>query len=218
MRISKLSPSTKVKGRWLVCLEDGSLLRVGENQVADFSLYAGMELDAGALEALRDAAAAAALREKALNCLSMRPLSRHELVKKLSAPPGKAGEGEGFDREAALAGAEAAADWLEELGYLNDGEYARTLARHYAAKGCGARKIRDELYRRGVPREYWDSALEEAEGPEEAIDAFLQKKLAGREPDRKELKRAADALARRGYRWDEISAGLRRYGAGAPED
>ena len=215
MRISKLSPSTKVKGRWLVCLEDGSMLRVGENQVADFSLCAGMELDAGALEALREAAGAAALREKALNCLSVRPLSRHELVKKLSAP-GKAAGGEAFDAQAARA--EAVADWLEELGYLNDGEYAKTLARHYAAKGCGARKIRDELYRRGVPRTYWDSALEEAEGPEEAIDAFLRKKLAGREPDRKELKRAADALARRGYRWDEIAAGLRRYGAEAPED
>lgn len=217
MRISKLSPSTKVKGRWLVCLEDGSILRVGENQVADFSLYAGMELDARALEALRDAADTAALREKALNCLSMRPLSRHELVKKLSAP-GKAADEAAFDAQAAQARAEAVADWLEELGYLNDGEYAKTLARHYAAKGCGARKIRDELYRRGVPRTYWDSALEEAEGPEEAIDAFLRKKLAGREPDRKELKRAADALARRGYRWDEISAGLRRYGAEAPED
>ncbi len=217
MRISKLSPSTKVKGRWLVCLEDGSMLRVGENQVADFSLYAGMELDAGALEALRDAAGAAALREKALNCLSMRPLSRHELVKKLSTP-GKAADEAAFDAQAAQARAEAVADWLEELGYLNDGEYAKTLARHYAAKGCGARKIRDELYRRGVPRTYWDSALEEAEGPEEAIDAFLRKKLAGREPDRKELKRAADALARRGYRWDEIAAGLRRYGAEAPED
>ena len=217
MRISKLSPSTKVKGRWLVCLEDGSMLRVGENQVADFSLYAGMELDVGALEALREAAGAAALREKALNCLSVRPLSRHELVKKLSAP-GKAAGGEAFDAQAAQARAEAVADWLEELGYLNDGEYAKTLARHYAAKGCGARKIRDALYRRGVPRTYWDSALEEAEGPEEAIDAFLRKKLAGREPDRKELKRAADALARRGYRWDEIAAGLRRYGAEAPED
>lgn len=217
MRISKLSPSTKVKGRWLVCLEDGSMLRVGENQVADFSLYAGMELDTRALDELREAASTAALREKALNCLSMRPLSRRELVKKLSAP-GKAADEAAFDAQAAQARAEAVADWLEELGYLNDGEYAKTLARHYAAKGCGARKIRDELYRRGVPRAYWDSALEEAEGPEEAIDAFLRKKLAGREPDRKELKRAADALARRGYRWDEISAGLRRYGAEAPED
>lgn len=213
MRISKLSPSTKVKGRWLVCLEDGSMLRVGENQVADFSLYAGMELDAPALEALRDAAGAAALREKALNSLSVRPLSRHELVKKLSAP-GKAAGGEAFDAQAAQARAEAVADWLEELGYLNDGEYAKTLARHYAAKGCGERKIRDELYRRGVPRDCWDDALAAQEPPEGAIDALLQKKLRGADPsDPRALKRAADALARRGYRWEEIQEGLERYRA-----
>ena len=54
--------------------------------------------------------------------------------------------------------------------------------------------------------------------PEEAIDAFLQKKLRGAElSDPKVRRRAADALARRGYRWEDISAGLRRYGA-EPEE
>ena len=31
--------------------------------------------------------------------------------------------------------------------------------------------------------------------------------------DPKELKRASDALARRGFSWQDISAALRRYGA-----
>ena len=77
---------------------------------------------------------------------------------------------------------------------------------------------REELYRRGVPRDCWDGALEGLSGPEEAIDAFLQKKLRGAElSDPKVRRRAADALARRGYRWEDISAGLRRYGA-EPEE
>ena len=60
--------------------------------------------------------------------------------------------------------------------------------------------------------------LEGLSGPEEAIDAFLQKKLRGAElSDPKVRRRAADALARRGYRWEDISAGLRRYGA-EPEE
>ena len=75
------------------------------------------------------------------------------------------------------------------------------------------RKIRDELYRRGVPREHWDEALESAEPPEDGVDAFLRKRFKGETPDQKELKRASDALARRGFRWDEIKAGLARYGA-----
>ena len=44
-----------------------------------------------------------------------------------------------------------------------------------------------------------------------AIDAFLEKKLKGSR-DPKEIKRASDALARRGFSWSEISDGLRRYG------
>ena len=57
-------------------------------------------------------------------------------------------------------------------------------------------------------------ALEQAADPADSIDAFLQKKLRGARPgDPKELKRASDALARRGYRWDEINEALRRYGA-----
>ena len=113
------------------------------------------------------------------------------------------------DRETA----EDVANWLEELGYLDDAQYGRTVAGHYASKGYGPSRIREELYRRGVSRECWDAALEDLEGPEEAIDAFLEKKLRSAEPsDRKALKRAADALVRRGYRWEDVHAGLRRWG------
>ena len=107
---------------------------------------------------------------------------------------------------------------LKELGYLNDEAYARTVAEHYAAKGWGPARIREELYRRGVPRDYWDGALEELAAPDDAIDAFLRKKLRGADlTDPKTWKRAADALARRGFRWEDISAGLRRLGA-EPEE
>ena len=41
------------------------------------------------------------------------------------------------------------------------------------------------------------------------IDAFLAKKLRDPE-DRKECKKASDALARRGFSWSEIAAGIER--------
>ena len=87
------------------------------------------------------------------------------------------------------------------------------MARHYSAKGYGERKLRDEFYRRGISRELWEDALAQVQDSSQAIDAFLDKKFAGRTPDRQELKKASDALARRGYRWSEINEGLRRYGA-----
>ena len=93
------------------------------------------------------------------------------------------------------------------------------MVRHYSAAGYGAGKLRDELYRRGVPRDLWEEALEEAADPEEEIDRLIRKKMQGADPrDRKALKRASDALARRGYRWEEIKEGLRRYGAETEDD
>jgi len=208
MRLDKLAPSTRVQGRWLCHLEDGSILLLGENEVVSFGLYTGMELSGEALEELTAAAGRTAALDKALSLLSSRPLSRKELVDKLTARP-REKDKEGIGREQA----EAAADRLEELGYLNDAEYAAAVARHYSAKGYGQRRVRDELFRRGVPREHWEAALLECEAPEEGIDAFLARKLRGRTPDERELKRLSDALARRGYRWEDINAALRRYGA-----
>lgn len=200
MRISKLSASKHKKGRILVQLEGGELLRVGEREVAVFGLYAGKELTAEEKTALENAARESGLKDRALSLLTARPLSRKELIDRLIE------RADATEKEA-----EAVADELERLGLLNDRAYAETLVRHYSAKGYGPYRLREELRRRGVPRAYWDEVLEELDDPAEAIDALLRQKLRGRTVDRKELKRASDYLARKGYSWTDISAALRRY-------
>lgn len=201
MRISKLAPSKRVEGRWLAFLEDGTILRLGENEVVGFALYAGKELDEEETAALLDSARRSGLKEKTIELLSRKPQSRKELERKLV-------QWEAGEEETA-----AICDRMEELGYVNDTSYAAQVVRHYSAKGFGPKKLRDELYRRGVPRELWDEALEQAEDPAGAIDDFVVKKLAGKTPDRKELKKVSDALARRGYSWGDISEALKRYEA-----
>lgn len=199
MVIQELKPSKHVEGRWLAVLEDGSILRVGEGEVVDFALYAGRELSDEEAERLQNAARRGEWKSKAIEMLMRKPQSRKELGRKL------------LEWEASEEEAEAICDRLEELGYLNEAEYAGRIVRHYAAKGFGERKLRDELYRRGVPRELWEDALAQIEDNSEAIDAFLEKKLKGSH-DPKDIKKASDALARRGFRWPEISDALRRYG------
>ena len=199
MKILGLKPSQRVQGRWLVQLEDGTLLRVGENEVLAFSLYQGRELDEEERQRLLDSARKNGLKEKALNLLTGKPMSRRELERKLE-------QWEATEEESA-----AICDRMEELGFLNDEAYAQTVVRHYSAKGYGERKLRDELYRRGVPREHWEQALEQARDPEEAIRAFVEMKLAGKAGDPKDLKKVSDALIRRGYRWQEISPVLDRW-------
>lgn len=200
MRIEELKPSQRVQGRWLAVLDDGSILRVGEGEVIDFALYAGKELTEDEASRLTAAAHAAGLKHRALDLLTRKPQSRKELERKL----GEWGAGEEET--------ESICKRMEELGFLNDLAYAEQVARHYTAKGYGVRKVRDELYRRGVPRDLWDEVLSGADDPAEAIDAFLQKKLAGRAPDRKELKKLSDALARRGYGWEDIRSAIARLG------
>lgn len=222
MKIAKLEPSKHKAGRWLVWFEDGSLLRVGESEVVSLSLYTGKELTEDEAETLAEAAGQSKLNARAVELLSARPMSRQELVDKLSAParrrrkPGEDApepdpETLARERESLRRGAEKAADRLEELGLLNDGEYARAVVRHYSSKGYGVRKLRDELYRRGVPRELWEDALGELEPDTSGIDRLLTQKLRGAEPTRENLKRASDYLARRGFGWEEISAAIERY-------
>lgn len=200
MRIESLSPSQRVQGRWIAVLADGSKLKLTDREMVDFSLYAGLDLPEETLAQLRDSAGESAARRRALNILSARPLSRRELEKRLA------------EKGETPAHAAAAADYMEHLGYLNDEHYAKLLAEHYAAKGYGPRKVRDELYRRGVPRELWDGALAELQEPDDALDALVAARLQRiPRPDRADLKRVSDALARRGYGWSDISAAIRRY-------
>ena len=205
MVIQELKPSKHVEGRWLAVLEDGTILRVGEGEVIDFALCTGKELTEDEAVRLTAAAHRTALKQKTFDLLTRKPQSRKELERKLR-------EWEAGEEEIT-----SICDRMEELGYLNDASYAALIVRHYSAKGFGEKKLRDELYRRGVPRALWDEALEGAEDPSDAIDAFVAKKLAGKAPDRKELKKVSDALARRGFSWSEISAALSRYGAECEE-
>lgn len=199
MVIQELKPSRHVEGRWLAVLEDGSILRLGEGEVIGFALYAGKELTEEEAVRLQNSARRSGWKTRAIELLMQKPQSRKELGRRL------------LEWEASQEEADAICDRMEELGYLNEEEYAERIVRHYAAKGFGERKLRDELYRRGIPRELWEEALSQIEDYTEAIDAFLEKKLKGSH-DPKDVKRASDALARRGFRWPEISEALRRYG------
>lgn len=202
MVIQELKPSQRVQGRWLAMLEDGSILRVGQQEIADFALYAGRELTEEEAAALTAGLRSRQMRERALELLSRKPQSRRELTRKLNE------WGAGPEE------ADAVCDRMEELGYLNEAAYAARIVEVYSARGFGEKKLRDELYRRGVPREEWDEALARVEDSTQAIDGFLQKKLTGWTGDRKQLQKVTAALARRGFSWSDIRDALARYETG----
>lgn len=108
--------------------------------------------------------------------------------------------------------AQAVADRFEELGLINDERFAGIVARHYAAKRFGPGKIKSEFVKRRVPKEYWESALEEiAENNEDGAYAALCIKLRGKEPNRDAVRKASNSLCRRGFSWDDINSAVNRF-------
>lgn len=197
MKIVSMTQSTRVADRWYIELENGEKLKVNLAMIADHSLFTGRELDNDELETVKSESDKAALKSSALRSLGARMMSGRELYDKLRM---KGAE----ERDAAETVA-----WAEKLGYINDREYAGMVVRHYAAKGYGRRKISDELYRRGIDRALRDEALENMPDTYGEIEKLIEKKLGGRTPDKKELKKLSDMLLRRGFSWEEISDALR---------
>ena len=200
MKIEKIETSKHRQERILVYLEGGDLLRITQSELLHFGLYAGLDLDGETVVELRKSAARSETRTRAANMISARPLSKKELSGKLRA--------KGASEEDAA----AAAGWLEEIGALDDAAYAAMLVRHYSAMGYGEGRLRDELYRRGVPKDLWDEALAAAPEAEKVLERVIAQKTGGRPPDEKGRKRLCDMLLRRGFSWRDVKAAMNKTG------
>ncbi len=206
MKIEKIEKSKRKQGRVLVHLEGGDLLRITEDELLRFDLYTGLDIGPDTVVELQKCAAGSETRVRAAEMVSARPLSKRELVKRLR------------DKGAAETDAEAAADWLEGIGALDDLAYAKTVVRHYCAAGYGEAKLRDELRRRGVPRELWDEAIASAPDVSKTIARVIAARTKGAAPDEKESKKLSNMLLRRGFAWRDVKAAMSALGAEIEED
>ena len=103
-------------------------------------------------------------KARALRLLEKRDYSKAELAAKL------------VEKGEDPAEAEAVSERMAELGFVNDENYAGMVVRHYAAKGYGRARIREELRRRRVPRELWDAALCELPEQADTVERLLAAK------------------------------------------
>ena len=188
-----------------VILEDGEEIKTTLGVVTDLRLFSGRNLDEAALEDLRLESRRALARDRALAIVSQRQMSRRELGGKL--------RDKGVDEETAA----WCVDWITEHGFIDEEAYAAAIARHYAAKGYGEGRVRQELMRRGIPREFFDDAFAAMPEGDEKLDRFIAARL--RDPDdRDEVRKLSAALYRRGYSGEEIREALRRHKAELYED
>ena len=201
MRLERLELLPQ-SGKCKLVFEDGSVLKTQPYLVADFGLYVGIELDEEQMQSLYAATKKASAQERAVRIVAASGVSEKELKKRLV----QKGEDE--------TDAADAVGWLKELNLLDDAKTAQQIADSAAARGYGRARIRNLLYEKGIPREYWDEVLSRVPPMDDAIDRFLRQRLKGSEPDEKTVQKTVQALLRRGHSWGDIQSALRRYQTG----
>ena len=210
MKLESLAPSGQPDGPLTARFDTGDTLKVPPFVAADHGLYPGRELSEEDMSALRTAISKARTRQRAVRILSQTAISRAALAQRLR------------EKGAAPADARETVQWLDDLHLLDDAATAAQLVQSAVRKGYGRRRIEQILYEKKIPREYWPEALEAVPPMDDAIDRFLRQKLAGRDADEKTVKRAIDALLRRGHSWSAVRAALARFRAdleiSEPED
>lgn len=184
--------------RFTLIFDNGEQLKTTLGIITERFLHSGMELDEDEYNELMSACTLSLCKARAMRIINTRPMSREEMRKRL------------VEKGETPENAELSADWLCDMGLINDAQYAGSVVRHYAAKGYGQARIKQELRRHGVPRELWDEALEQMPVQDAYLERFLRTRLT--DPgDRAQVKKVSDALFRRGYSWEQIKHALNEY-------
>jgi regulatory protein len=204
MRIESFKTEPDRAGRYWLTLEDGTKLALYRQTVEDFGIYSGRELTEDELQSLQDAAGAMSAKMRAVRIVAASNVSKKDLKQRLIQ--------KGENPEDA---ADAVA-WMEEMHLVDDAETARQIVSRCAAHGYGIQRAKQALYEKKIPKEYWEDALSDYPDQTQAIMSFLRSRLADRS-DQREIKRATDALLRRGHSYGDVRRALSRLNLDAED-
>lgn len=195
MKVESLKTSPDRAGRYWVTFDDGSKMGLYRQTVEDFALYSGKELDEQEAEALRTAAGQMSAKMRAVRIVSAASVSRRDLEARLV----RKGEDPKQAKEAVA--------WMEDLHLVDDRATAEQVVSSCISKGYGLMRAKQALYEKRIPKEYWDEALADYPDQTEKITAFLKSRLDA-DSDEKQVRRAVDALIRRGHNYGAIRRAL----------
>ena len=192
MKITDIRP--RRKGLSAVYIDGEYALSLDTQTLLEHRIDIGREFDDEELHDLIESSNERRAKEKALWLISYRSHSKKELRDKISRT---------CDRQSA----EKAVERMEELGLVNDRDYAERCAqtliftKHMSKRGAAM-----ELRRKGIESEIIDEVLDDIEVDErEQIQAVIERKYP-KIDDEKIRRRAVAALQRLGYGWEDIKA------------
>lgn len=195
MKVESLKTAPDRAGRYWVTFDDGSRMGLYRQTVEDFALYSGKELDEQEAESLRTAAGQMSAKMRAVRIVSAASVSRRDLEARLV----RKGEDPKQAKEAVA--------WMEDLHLVDDRATAEQVVSSCISKGYGLARAKQALYEKRIPKEYWDEALADYPDQTEKITAFLKSRLDA-DSDEKQIRRAVDALIRRGHSYVSVRRAL----------
>ena len=195
MRIDSLKTTPDRAGRYWVTFSDGTKQALYRQTVEDFGLYTGMELTDSELEKLLSAAGQMSAKMRAVRIVSASSVSKRDLEERLVR--------KGEDPEQA----KQAVEWMSDLHLVDDRNTAEQVVHSCISKGYGLQRAKQALYEKRIPKEYWADALADYPDQTEKIEAFLRSRLDS-DSDQKDVKKAVDALLRRGHSYAIIKQAL----------
>ena len=208
MRIKSLASAPDRAGRYRVVFEDDSVLRLYRQTVQDFGLYAGQELSDAEFSKLQESEGEMSAKMRAVRIVAASSVSKRDLEHRLVQ------KGENPEQ------AKAAVAWMSDMSLLDDQKTAEQVVARCISKGYGRARAKQALYEKRIPKEYWEEALMDYPDQIDNIMDFLESRL-GDEPSDKDVKRAVDALLRRGHSYATIRHAMREMALDSnefPED
>ena len=191
MRIDLLKTAPDRAGRYYVKFSDDTTMRLYRQTIEDFCLYTGKELSEEEMEKLRISAGQMSAKMRAVRIVSASSVSKRDLQQRLVQ--------KGEDPEQAR----NAVQWMSDLNLLDDARVAEQVVQRCISKGYGLSRAKQALYEKRIPKQYWDDALADYPEQSEKIEDFLRSRL-DQNADVKDVKRAIDALMRRGHSYGAI--------------
>lgn len=158
----------------------------------------GDTVDEGALNTLLHQSREQEAKRRALNMLSAKSYTAQALTRRLAEKTG-------------TQAAQTAVSRMEELGLIDDEDYALRCARDlFNLRGFAPRRIRYELQKRGISSELCALAIDELDCGDlsERATELLRARFGVLESDA-DVRRAASLLERCGYSYSDIQSALR---------
>lgn len=154
-----------------------------------------MEMSEEEYKRLLEAAGQMSAKMRAVRIVSASSVSKRDLEQRL------------IHRGEDPAQAKQAVQWMSDLNLLDDGKTAEQIVQRCISKGYGLARAKQALYEKRIPKDLWEEALADYPDQTENIAEFLHSRL-GEHWEQKDLKKAIDALMRRGHNYSQIRKAL----------